>query len=67
MQDRRRFKQLDPLDKRLSGEAERLRKEARGVQQAYSQGAACGNRRPNKRVAFLARLAVADVTKRRRT
>jgi hypothetical protein len=31
MQERRRFKQLDPLDKRLSEEAGRLRKEARGT------------------------------------
>jgi hypothetical protein len=31
MQERRRFKQIDPLDKRLSEEAERLRKEARGT------------------------------------
>jgi hypothetical protein len=31
MQDGRRFKQIDPLDKRLSEEAERLRKEARGT------------------------------------
>ena len=31
MQERRRFQQLDPLDKRLSEEAERLRKEARGT------------------------------------
>ena len=31
MQDRRRFNQLDPLDPRLSAEAERLRKEARGT------------------------------------
>ena len=28
---RRRFKQIDPLDKRLSGDAESLRKEARGT------------------------------------
>ncbi|MEH2561646.1 hypothetical protein V1289_001273 [Bradyrhizobium sp. AZCC 2289] len=31
MQERRRFEQIDPLDKRLSEEAERLRKEARGT------------------------------------
>lgn len=31
MQERRRVKQIDPLDKRLSEEAERLRKEARGT------------------------------------
>ena len=31
MAERRRFKQIDPLDKRLSEEAERLRKEARGT------------------------------------
>ena len=31
MQERRRFKQIDPLDKHLSEEAERLRKEARGT------------------------------------
>lgn len=31
MQDRRRLGQLDPIDKRLSEEAERLRKEARGT------------------------------------
>jgi hypothetical protein len=31
MQERRRFKQIDPLDKRLSEEAERLRNEARGT------------------------------------
>lgn len=31
MQKRRRFKQIDPLDKRLSEEVERLRKEARGT------------------------------------
>jgi hypothetical protein len=31
MQERRRFKQRDPLEKRLSEEAERLRKEARGT------------------------------------
>jgi hypothetical protein len=28
---RRRFKQIDPLDKRLGEEAERLRKEAKGT------------------------------------
>jgi hypothetical protein len=31
MQQRRRFNQIDPLDKRLSEDAERLRKEARGT------------------------------------
>ena len=31
MQERRRYKQIDPLDQRLSEEAERLRKEARGT------------------------------------
>ena len=31
MQERRRFKQLGSLDTRLSSEAERLRKEARGI------------------------------------
>jgi hypothetical protein len=31
MTERRRFKQIDPLDKRLSDEAARLRKEARGT------------------------------------
>jgi hypothetical protein len=31
MQERRRFKQLDPLGSRLSEEAQRLRKEARGI------------------------------------
>ena len=31
MQERRRFGQIDPLNKRLSEEAERLRKEARGT------------------------------------
>jgi hypothetical protein len=31
MQNARRFKQFDPLDKRLSEEAQRLRKEARGT------------------------------------
>ena len=31
MQERRRFQQIDPLDKRLSEEAQRLRKEARGT------------------------------------
>ena len=31
MQERRRFKQLGSLDTRLSSEAERLRKEARGT------------------------------------
>ena len=31
MQERRRFKQIDSLEKRLSEEAERLRKEARGT------------------------------------
>jgi hypothetical protein len=31
MQERRRFQQIDPLDKRLSAEAQRLRKEARGT------------------------------------
>jgi Protein of unknown function (DUF2934) len=31
MPERRRFKQIDPLDKRLSDEAQRLRKEARGT------------------------------------
>jgi hypothetical protein len=31
MEKRRRFKQIDPLDKRLSEEAEHLRKEARGT------------------------------------
>jgi hypothetical protein len=31
MQERRRFEQLGPLDKRLSEEAVRLRKEARGA------------------------------------
>ena len=31
MQERQRFKPFDPLDNRLSEEAERLRKEARGT------------------------------------
>lgn len=31
MQKRRRFRQTDPLDKRLSQEAERLRREARNM------------------------------------
>jgi hypothetical protein len=31
MQERRRFQQIDPLDKRLSEEAVRLRREARGT------------------------------------
>jgi hypothetical protein len=31
MQERRRFRQIDPLDKRLSEETERLGKEARGT------------------------------------
>ena len=31
MQERQRFKPVDPLDNRLSEEAERLRKEARGT------------------------------------
>jgi hypothetical protein len=31
MQQRRRFNQIDPLDKRLSEDAKRLRKEARGT------------------------------------
>ena len=31
MQERQRFKPIDPLDKRLSEEAERLRKVARGT------------------------------------
>jgi hypothetical protein len=31
MQERRRFKEIEPLDKRLSQEVERLRKEARGT------------------------------------
>lgn len=31
MHELRRFKQIDPLNKRLSEEAERLRKEARGT------------------------------------
>jgi hypothetical protein len=31
MQQRRRFEQIDPLDKRLSEDAQRLRKEARGT------------------------------------
>jgi hypothetical protein len=31
MQERRRFKQIDPLDKSLSQETERRRKEARGT------------------------------------
>jgi hypothetical protein len=31
MVKRRRFKQIDPLDRTLSEEAERLRKEARGT------------------------------------
>jgi hypothetical protein len=31
MQERRRFKEFDSLDKRLSEEAECLRKEARGI------------------------------------
>ncbi|MCK1512097.1 hypothetical protein IVB22_05840 [Bradyrhizobium sp. 190] len=31
MDKRRHFKRLDPLDTRLSAEAERLRKEARGT------------------------------------
>jgi hypothetical protein len=31
MVKRRRFKQIDPLDRSLSEEAERLRKEARGT------------------------------------
>lgn len=30
-QQRRRFEQFDPLDKRLAEQAERLRKEARGI------------------------------------
>jgi hypothetical protein len=30
-QQRRRFKQIDPLDKRLAEEAERLRNEAEGT------------------------------------
>ena len=31
MQERRRFDKIDPLDRRLSEEAERLRKETRGT------------------------------------
>ena len=31
MQERQRFKPIDPLDNRLSEEAERLREEARGT------------------------------------
>jgi hypothetical protein len=31
MQERQRFKPIDPLDNRLSEEAERLRKEAQGT------------------------------------
>jgi hypothetical protein len=31
MQERQRFKPIDPLDMRLSAEAERLRKEGRGT------------------------------------
>jgi hypothetical protein len=31
MEQRRRFDQIDPLDKRLSEEAPHLRKEARGI------------------------------------
>lgn len=31
MQQRRSFKQIDPLDKRLAEEAQRLRKEAQGT------------------------------------
>nr|WP_247495244.1 hypothetical protein [Bradyrhizobium sp. 164] len=31
MQERRHFKQVDPLDERISGVAERLRTEARGT------------------------------------
>jgi hypothetical protein len=31
MQERRRFKQTSPLDQRLTEEAQRLRKEARGT------------------------------------
>ena len=39
MQERSRFKQLGSLDTRLSSEAERLRKEARGIA-VESQGCA---------------------------
>jgi hypothetical protein len=66
MQERRRFEQMAPFDKRLSEEAERLRKEARGTppggaRQAYSQGAACGNRLPYERVAFVVGIEGSDI------
>lgn len=37
MRERRRFKQIDSLDKRLSENAERLRKEARGTPPGYER------------------------------
>ena len=46
MQERQRFKPIEPLDKRLSEEAERLRKDAGGTPlgvEACSQG---GLRKP---------------------
>ena len=67
MQERQRFKPIDPLHNRLSEEAERLRTEARGTppgverDQAYSQGAACGNRLPHERVAQLKGSSASDI------
>ena len=67
MLERQRFKPIDPLDNSLSEEAERLRKEARGTppgverRQAYSQGAACGNRLPHERVAQLQGSSASDI------
>ena len=40
-QQRRRFKQIDPLDKRLAEEVERLRNEAEGTQEALSAKGFC--------------------------
>ena len=59
-EQRRRFKQIDPLDKRLSEVAERLRKEAEDIppegraRQSCSQSTASRNCRPHKRMARLA-------------
>jgi hypothetical protein len=59
--------QIDPLDKHLTEEAARLRKEARGhlawgrARQAYSQGAARGNRLPHEGMAFLTRPEGSDL------
>ena len=58
MQKRREFKTSEPLDKRLSEEAARLRKEARGLRPELRAIGFCAERgrrsnRPYKRVAKL--------------